>query len=156
MKSFIQYLQESGHDKAVRSGDPELMQRELAKRLARLKYYRDEEKRFNEMPGHRGASEANAKFAQAEALKPGIEELTMPLEAQGIKTGVKLTQLPTEKPWDGDMDPDNFDGPDMDNRGSSAEVETAQQDNQFTGNLRPYPSPSQMADIFFTQGRKTT
>jgi hypothetical protein len=155
MKSFIQYLQEAGHDKAVRSGDPELMKKELAKRLARLQYYRDEEIRFNKMPGHKGASEANAKFAQAEALKPGIEDLTMPLEAQGIKTGVKLSQLPTEKPWDGDMDPDNFDGPDMDDQGSSKEIEAAQQQNQFSGNLqRPFPTPSEMTANFFAQGRK--
>ena len=154
MKSFIQYLQESGLKKALDTGDTAMMQKELAKRTDRLARLEAEATRLNQLPGHRGALAAHTKFAQAGALKPGIEDLTMPLEAQGIKTGVKLRELPTEKPWDDDMTPDQFDGLDADNTGSAEEVQTAQQQNQYTGNIKPFPTPSEMASQFFTQGRK--
>lgn len=155
MKTFIQYLQESGLKRALNTGDTAMMQKELAKRTERLGRLESEAARLNQLPGHRGALAAHTKFAQASALKPGIEDLTMPLEAQGIKTGVKLNQLPTEKPWSDDLTPDNFDGPDMDNEGSAEEVEAAQQQNQFTGNIqRPFPSPAEMTANFFAQGRK--
>jgi len=155
MKSFIQYLQESGLKKALDTGDTAMMQKELAKRTERLGRLEADAATLNQLPGHKGALAAHTKFAQAGALKPGIEDLTMPLEAQGIKTGVKLSQLPTEKPWSDDMTPDNFDGPDMDDQGSSEEVQSAQQQNQFSGNLqRPFPTPSEMTANFFAQGRK--
>lgn len=154
MKSFIQYLQESGLKRALNTGDVAMMQKELAKRKARMDYYRGEEKRFNEMPGHKGASEAFTKFSQAEALKQGILDLDMPLSSMGIKTGTKQSYLPSEMPWQDDMTPDQFDGPDADNTGSAEEVQSAQQQNQFTGNIqRPFPTPSQMADFRLQTGK---
>ena len=145
-------LLEAGLKKALKTGNPELMTKELAKRLARKKYYQDEQTRFNEMPRHRGASEANAKFAQAEALKPGILDLDMPLSAMGIKTGVKQSDLPSEKPWD--LGADAFDTSDPGNEGSSQEVVDAQTKNAYTGNLqRPFPSPSDMASFKLRTGR---
>jgi|688.fasta_scaffold34599_5 hypothetical protein len=145
-------LLEAGLKKALSTGNPALMQQELAKRKARLQYYRDEQTRFNEMPNHIGASEANAKFAQAEALKPGILDLDMPLSSMGIKTGVKQSDLPSEKPWD--LGADAFDTSDPGEKGSSEEVVAAQTKNAYTGNLqRPFPSPSDMASFKMRTGR---
>lgn len=155
MKTFIQYLQESGLKRALDTGDTAMMQKELAKRRAKVERLNQEAKALNTIPNHRGAAAAEGKFEQVRALKPGIEDLTMPLEAQGIKTGVKLRELPSEKPWSDDMTPDQFDGPDMGDEGSSEEVESAQQQNQFTGNIqRPFPTPAEMTANFFAQGRK--
>jgi len=145
-------LLEAGLKKALNTGNPALMTKELAKRKARLQYYRDEQTRFNQMPGYRGASEANAKFAQAEALKPGILDLDMPLSSMGIKTGVKQSDLPSEKPWD--LGADAYDTSDPGNKGSREEVVAAQQQNQFSGNLqKPFPSPSDMASFKLRTGR---
>jgi len=145
-------LLEAGSKKALSTGNPALMTKELAKRKARMQYYRDEQKRFNQMPGHRGALEAETKFAQAEALKPGILDLDMPLSAMGIKTGVKQSDLPSEKPWD--LGADAFDTSDPGNEGSSQEVVDAQTKNAYTGNLqRPFPSPSDMASFKLRTGR---
>jgi hypothetical protein len=145
-------LLEAGLKKALSTGNPALMAQELAKRLARKKYYQDEQTRFNQMLGHRGASEANAKFAQAEALKPGILDLDMPLSSMGIKTGVKQSDLPSEKPWD--LGADAFDTSDPGNEGSSQEVVDAQTKNAYTGNLqRPFPTPNEMADFRLKTGK---
>jgi hypothetical protein len=60
-------------------------------------------------------------------------------------------------PWqqEPELTPDAFDGPDADNQGSTSEVISAQQQNQFTGNIRkPFPSPSEMASSFFTKKNK--
>lgn len=146
-------LLEAGLKKALRTGNPALMQQELAKRKARMDYYRGEEKRFNEMPGHKGASEAFTKFSQAEALKPGILDLDMPLSSMGIKTGTKQSYLPLEMPWHDDLTPDQFDGPDEDNTGSAEEVQAAQQQNQFTGNIKPFPTPSEMSAFKLRTGK---
>jgi hypothetical protein len=112
MKSFIQYLQEAGFNRAVNSGDPALMQKELQKRKARMQYYRDEQARLNALPNFRGAGEAEARRQQAEDLKDGIRDLDMPLSAMGIKTGTKLSELPSEMPWDEGplpLDPNEYD-----------------------------------------------
>ena len=145
-------LLEAGLKKALSTGNPALMKKELAKRTARFDYYRGEEKRFNEMPGNRGASEAFTKFSQAEALKPGILDLDMPLSSMGIKTGVKQSYLPSEKPWD--LGPDAFDTSDPDEKGSSKEVVAAHTQNAYTGDLqKPFPTPNEMADFRLKTGK---
>jgi hypothetical protein len=156
MKSFKQHLYESGLKRALDTGDLTLMQQELTKRRAKVERLNQEAAALNMISNHKGAAAADGKFAQVQALKPGIEDLTMPLEAQGIKTGVKLSELPSEKPWhDDELTPDYYDGSDDNVEGSSSEVESAQQQNQYSGNLKkPFPSPSEMASKFFTQGRK--
>ena len=113
-------LLEAGLKKALDTGDKELMKKELAKRKTKKDRLQKEAKNLNKLPNHRGAAAADSKFAQAEALKQGIEDLTMPLEAMGVKTGIKLSDLPTEKAW----------------------------------NPEPFPTPAEMADTFYTQGRK--
>jgi hypothetical protein len=113
-------LLEAGLKKALKSGNPKLMKKELAKRRERSARLKSEAGRLNKLPRHKGAAAADSKFAQAEALKQGIEDLTMPLEASGIRTGIKLSDLPTEKAW----------------------------------NPEPFPTPAEMADNFYTQGRK--
>jgi hypothetical protein len=113
-------LLEAGLKKALDTGDTQLMKKELAKRKAKKDRLQDEAAKLNKRPGHKGALAAHSKFAQAEALKQGIEDLTMPLEASGIRTGIKLSDLPTEKAW----------------------------------NPEPFPTPAEMADNFYTQGRK--
>jgi hypothetical protein len=63
--------------------------------------------------------------------------------------------LATEKPWQDELTPDYYDGPDENQKGSSSEVQSAQQENQFSGNLQnPFPTPAEMAASFFQQGRK--
>lgn len=153
MKSFKQHLHESGLKKALDTGDLELMQQELAKRRNRAERLEADATSLNQLPNHKGALAAHTKFSQAQALKPGIEDLTMPLEAQGIKTGVKLSELPSEKPWhDDELTPDYYDGSDDDVKGSSSEVESAQQQNQYSGNLqKPFPSPVEMAANFMSK-----
>jgi hypothetical protein len=64
-----------------------------------------------------------------------------------------------QAPWqqEPELTPDNFDGPDADNKGSSAEVVAQQQQNQFSGNIqKPFKTPSEMTASFFSQGRKPT
>ena len=154
MKSFKQHLHESGLKKALDTGNPDLMKKELAKRRERSERLQADATLLNQLSNHKGALAAHTKFSQAQALKPGIEDLTMPLEAQGIKTGVKLRELPTEKPWHDELTPDYYDGSDEDQTGSSSEVESAQQQNQFSGNLqKPFPSPSDMASFKLRTGR---
>lgn len=113
-------LLEAGLKKALDTGDKELMKKELAKRKTKKDRLQKEATKLNKLPNHRGAAAADSKFAQAEALKQGIEDLTMPLEAMGVKTGIKLSDLPIEKAW----------------------------------NPEPFPTPAEMADRFYTQGRK--
>jgi hypothetical protein len=113
-------LLEAGLKKALKSGNPRLMKKELAKRRERSERLKSEAGRLNKLPRHKGALAADSKFAQAEALKQGIEDLAMPLEASGVRTGIKLSDLPTEKAW----------------------------------NPEPFPTPAEMADNFYTQGRK--
>lgn len=120
-------LLEAGLKKALKSGNPRLMKKELAKRRERSERLKSEAGRLNKLPKNRGALAADTKFAQAEALKQGIEDLTMPLEAGGFRTGVKLSELPSEKPW--------TDGP------------------LPTDPQRPYPSPSEMAAYKLRTGK---
>ena len=145
-------LLEAGLKKALSTGNPALMQQELAKRRERFNRLKSEAGRLNTLPQHRGALAAATKFAQAEALKQGIEDLTMPLEAGGFRTGVKLRELPSEKPWD--LGADAFDTSDPGEKGSSEEVVAAHTKNAYTGNLqRPFPSPSAMASFTLRTGR---
>ena len=92
-------LLEAGLKKALDTGDSELMKKELAKRKTKKDRLQGEASKLNKLPGHKGALAAHSKNAQAEALKQGIEDLTMPLEAMGVKTGVKLSDIQTEKAW---------------------------------------------------------
>jgi len=147
-----QNLNEYGFKKALDTGNADLMKKELAKRRERSERLEADATLLNQLPNHKGALAAYTKFSQAQALKPGIEDLTMPLEAQGIKTGVKLRELPTEKPWQDELTPDYYDGPDENQKGSSSEVESAQQQNQFSGNLqKPFPSSVEMAANFMSR-----
>jgi len=152
MKSFKQHLHESGLKRALDTGNPDLMKKELAKRRERSERLEADATLLNQLPNFQGALAAHTKFSQAQALKPGIEDLTMPLEAQGIRTGVKLRELPTEKPWQDELTPDYYDGSDEDQKGSSSEVQSAQQQNQFSGNLqKPFSSSVEMAANFMSR-----
>ena len=91
-------LIEAGLQKALSSGNPELMKKELAKRRAKKDRLQDEEAKLNRLPNFRGAGAAHAKFMQGQALKQGIEDLAMPLDAMGVRTGIRIDELPPEKP----------------------------------------------------------
>lgn len=91
-------LIEAGLKKALSSGNPELMKKELAKRRARKDRLQDEEAKLNRIPNFRGAGAAHGKFMQGQALKQGIEDLAMPLDAMGVHTGIRIDELPPEKP----------------------------------------------------------
>ena len=61
-------------------------------------------------------------------------------------------QAPWQQP---DLTPDAYDSPDLGKHGSTSEVVSAQQQNQFSGNLKkPFPTPSEMATSFFTKKNK--
>jgi len=109
-------LLEAGLKKALDTGNPELMKKELAKRRAKRERLQHEAGELNKLSGHKGALAAHSKFEQADALRQGIEDLTMPLEiTHKVRTGVKHHELPPAK---------------------------------------PFPTPEEMADQFYTQGRK--
>ena len=88
-------LLEAGLKKALDSGNPELMKKELAKRRERRERLQHEAGELNKLPGHKGALAAHSKFEQADELRQGIEDLAMPLEmTHKVRTGVKSNELP--------------------------------------------------------------
>jgi len=91
-------LIEAGLKKAFSSGNPELMKKELAKRRAKKDRLQDEEAKLSRLPNFRGAGAAHGKFMQGQALKQGIEDLAMPLDSMGVRTGIRIDELPPEKP----------------------------------------------------------
>jgi hypothetical protein len=88
----------------------------------------------------------------------GAETASKPVSVADYRKFLNVAKSKYTVPWQEqplpklDMDADNFDGADMDDQGSSEEVEAAQQENQMTGR---FDTPSEMASKFFTQGRKT-
>lgn len=164
MKSFIQYLQEaeiySSEQMLARGRSPEAAAKRAAflKRIegskdpALVRVAADIKDTGMPSPGSEKVEAARAANRAAKEKYKGVYGTDFPEEGMADISDMRKAIAAGKNV---DMTPDNFDGPDMGDEGSSEEVESAQQQNQFTGSIKPFPTPSEMASQFFTQGRKT-
>ena len=97
-------------------------------------------KKLMPVPGSPAVRDAEQKAYEADVNFAKVFGGTHPEEGRAMAPHLRrtLAWLST-RPHRKDMTPNTFDGPDADNQGSTSEVISAQQQNQFSGNIQePY------------------